>query len=46
MLGIGYAFQHVDISLIYSNLYYSLNKNQVSSYLNISGPALAATFRF
>lgn len=46
MLGIGYAFQHVDISLIYSNLYYSLNKNQVSSYLNMSGPALAATFRF
>ena len=46
ILGIGYAFSAVDISLVYSNLYYSLNKNQVSSYLNMSGPALAATFRF
>lgn len=46
ILGIGYAFSQVDISLVYSNLYYSLSKNQVSSYLNMSGPALAATFRF
>jgi hypothetical protein len=46
VLGIGYAFSQADISLVYSNLYYSMNKNQVSSYLNMSGPALAATFRF
>jgi hypothetical protein len=46
VLGVGYAFEYVDISLVYSNLYYSMNKNQVSSYINMSGPALAATFRF
>lgn len=46
VLGVGYAFEYVDISLVYSNLYYSMSKNQVSSYINMSGPALAATFRF
>ena len=46
LLGVGYAFEYVDISLVYSNLYYSMNKNQTSSYINMSGPALAATFRF
>ncbi len=46
ILGVGYAFNYVDISLVYSNLYYSMSKDQVSSYLNMSGPALAATFRF
>ena len=45
-LGVGYAFQYVDVSLVYNNLYYSMSKHQVSSYLNMSGPALAATFRF
>lgn len=45
-LGVGYAFEHVDISLVYNNLYYSMSNRQVSSYINMSGPALAATFRF
>lgn len=45
-LGIGYAFDAVDISLVYNNLYYSLSNKQVSSYINMSGPMIAATFRF
>ncbi len=45
-LGIGYAFDVVDISLGYNNLYYSLSNKQVSSYINMSGPMIAATFRF
>lgn len=46
MLGVGYAFQYVDISVLYNNLYYSLNRNNVSSYITMGGPAVAATFRF
>ena len=45
-LGVGYAFSYVDISLVYNNLYYSMNNDKASSYVNMSGPALAATFRF
>lgn len=46
VLGIGYAFSAVDISLVYANLYYSMSNDKISSYFNMSGPALAATFRF
>lgn len=45
-LGIGYAFSYADISLVYNNLYYSLSNDKASSYINMSGPAIAATFRF
>lgn len=45
-IGIGYAFKDVDLALYYSNLYYSLSNGKVSSYINMTGPALAATFRF
>lgn len=46
MLGLGYSYGWGDITLAYNNLYYSLSKNNVSSYLNMGGPAVAATFRF
>lgn len=46
MLGIGYTFSYADITLAYNNLYYSLSNDKVSSYVNMSGPAIAATFRF
>ena len=46
MLGVGYAYGWGDVTLAYNNLYYSLSKNNVSSYLNMGGPAVAATFRF
>lgn len=45
-LGIGYAFEAVDLSLVWNNLYYSLSNDKVSSYINMTGPAVAATFRF
>jgi hypothetical protein len=45
-LGIGYAYKAVDLALYYNNLYYSLSNDKVSSYINLSGPALAATFKF
>jgi hypothetical protein len=45
-LGIGYAFKGVDVALLYNNIYYSLSNGNVSSYINMSGPAIAATFRF
>ena len=45
-LGIGYAFDHVDLSLVYNNLYYSMSNDKISSYLSMSGPLIAATFRF
>ncbi len=45
-LGVGYAFSYADISLVYNNLYYSLSNDKTSSYVNMSGPAIAATFRF
>lgn len=45
-LGVGYAFSYADISLVYNNLYYSLSNDNASSYINMSGPAIAATFRF
>ena len=46
MLGVGYTYGWVDLTLAYNNMYYSLSKNNVSSYLNMGGPAVAATFRF
>ena len=45
-LGIGYAFDAVDLSLVWNNVYYSLSNDKVSSYINMTGPAVAATFRF
>lgn len=45
-LGIGYAFEAVDLTLVWNNLYYSLSNDKVSSYINMTGPAVAATFRF
>lgn len=45
-LGVGYAFDDFDLSLVYNNLYYSMSKERVSSYMNMSGPAVAVTFRF
>jgi hypothetical protein len=45
-LGIGYAFKDADLALYYNNLYYSLSNGHVSSYVNMTGPALAATFKF
>jgi hypothetical protein len=45
-LGVGYAFSYADISLVYNNLYYSMSNDKASSYVNMSGPAIAATFRF
>lgn len=45
-LGIGYAFKDADVGLYYNNLYYSLSNDKVSSYINMTGPALAVTFRF
>lgn len=46
MLGIGYAFKDADILLAYNNLYYSFRSDQATSYLNLSGPMIGATFRF
>lgn len=46
LLGIGYAFNYADVSLVYNNLYYSMSNNNKSSYVNMSGPMIAATFRF
>lgn len=46
MLGVGYAFKDADVSILWNNLYYSLSNNNVSSYINMTGPAIAATFRF
>lgn len=45
-LGIGYAFDVADLSLVWNNLYYSLSNDKVSSYINMTGPAVAVTFRF
>ena len=45
-LGIGYAFKDADVGLFYNNIYYSLSGGNVSSYVNMTGPAVAATFRF
>jgi hypothetical protein len=45
-LGVGYAFDDFDLSLVYNNLYYGMSKDRVSSYMNMSGPAVAVTFRF
>lgn len=45
-LGIGYAFKGADVGLLYNNIYYSLSNGNVSSYVNMSGPAIAATFSF
>ena len=45
-LGVGYAFKDVDLGLYWNNLYYSLSNGHVSSYINMTGPAVAATFRF
>ena len=46
ILGVGYTFDALDMMLVYNNIYYSLNKNQYSAYINMGGPAVAATFRF
>lgn len=46
MLGVGYTFNHADILLAYNNLYYSLSNDKASSYINMSGPMIGATFRF
>jgi len=45
-LGIGYAYKHIDLALYYNNLYYSLSNSKISSYINMTGPALAMTFKF
>lgn len=45
-LGIGYDFKEFDVGLYYNNIYYSLSNGNVSSYINMTGPAVAATFRF
>lgn len=45
-LGVGYAFKGADVALFYTNIYYSLSNGNMSSYINMSGPAIAATFRF
>lgn len=45
-LGIGYTFKDADVGLFYTNIYYNLSKANVSSYVNMTGPAIAATFRF
>lgn len=46
ILGLGYTFTAADILLVYNNLYYSLSKDNISAYVNMGGPAIAATFRF
>lgn len=46
LLGVGYAFKDADILLAYNNLYYSFKSDQVTSYLNLSGPMIGATLRF
>ena len=45
-LGIGYAFKDADIGLYYNNIYYSLSSGNDSAYINMTGPAVAVTFRF
>lgn len=45
-LGVGYAFEYADVSVVYNNLYYSMSNNNKSSYVNMGGPMVAATFRF
>ena len=45
-IGIGYAFKDADVGLFYNNIYYSLSSGNISSYINMTGPAVAATFRF
>lgn len=46
MLGIGYALKDADILLAYNNLYYRLSNDKATSYINMSGPMIGATFRF
>lgn len=46
ILGVGYTFDAADVLLVYNNLYYNLHKDSVSAYINMGGPAVAATFRF
>lgn len=46
ILGVGYSLKYADILLIYNNLYYSLSNDKATSYINMSGPLLGATFRF
>ena len=46
ILGLGYTFSAADVLLVYNNLYYSLSKDNISAYVNMGGPAIAATFRF
>lgn len=45
-LGIGYTFEYADVSVVYNNLYYSMSNANKSSYVNMGGPMVAATFRF
>lgn len=45
-LGIGYTFEYADVSVVYNNLYYSMSNDKKSSYVNMGGPMVAATFRF
>lgn len=46
ILGVGYSFKLADVLLVYNNLYYNFNKNNYSAYVDMGGPAIAATFRF
>ena len=46
ILGVGYTFDIADVLLVYNNLYYNMRKDSVSAYVNMGGPAIAATFRF
>jgi hypothetical protein len=45
-LGIGYTHKNIDMVLVYNNLYYKINKDNISAKLDMGGPALATTFRF
>lgn len=46
MLGVGYGEDWWNVKLVWNNLYYSLNQNGGTGYMNMSGPALGVTFAF
>jgi len=46
MTGVGYSYKWGDVLLAYRHLYYEQKSDKPIQELQMSGPALGATFRF
>lgn len=46
ILGVGYGDSWWNVKLVWNNLYYSLNQEGGTGYVNMTGPALGVTFAF